>query len=187
MVHHSLPRPGLPGGGAAALGDDSRDPQAARRIRIRCKDGRDITVDFRSAQVSADVFVLTMADISEQIDREEKIRHSLQEKEVLLKEIHHRVKNNLQILSSLLNMQLAALPPGAAADALRESRQRVFAMALIHEELYTSGEFAGIDLSKYLPRLLDQIFAAIPAGLFIDHSTHIQPVSCPSTRRSPAA
>jgi len=70
------------------------------------------------------------------------LRLALHEKDVLLKEVHHRVKNNLQVIVSLLNLQRAQLPEGGAAAALLQCQERVRSMALIHEKLYRRGDLA---------------------------------------------
>ncbi len=81
---------------------------------------------------------------------------SLEEKEVLLQEVHHRVKNNLQVVSSLLRLQADTLD-GPAADALRESQHRVESMALIHEQLYESGDLRHVDLAEHASLLLNNL------------------------------
>ncbi len=92
---------------------------------------------------------------------EEQIVKSLQEKEILLREIHHRVKNNLQIISSLLHLQAATDKSGAQRDLFVESQNRILTMALVHEELYRSDDLASIDLLAYMRKLVDRLVSAM--------------------------
>jgi PAS domain S-box-containing protein len=97
--------------------------------------------------------VVSVRNITE-LKQKQQIEASLQEKEVLLKEIHHRVKNNLQVIHSLLNLQARSLKDPLICDKFKESQNRVQSMALIHEHLYRSESFSQIDLSKYLHELV---------------------------------
>lgn len=81
------------------------------------------------------------------------IENSLKEKEVLLKEIHHRVKNNLQIISSILNLQSSFVEDEGTLEILRESRNRISSMAIIHENLYQLEDFSSIEFGSYLYNL----------------------------------
>jgi two-component sensor histidine kinase len=90
-----------------------------------------------------------------------KLRAALTEKESLLKEIHHRVKNNLQIISSLLRLQSGQIDNAIAKAALRDMQNRVRSMALIHEHLYRSDNLASVDLATYLRSLCQQLFRAL--------------------------
>ena len=87
----------------------------------------------------------------------ERIRQSLREKEILLKEVHHRVKNNMQVISSLLNMQGKTLRDPAATQAFDECRQRVRSMSLVHERLYNSADLGQIDFGDYSRFLISQL------------------------------
>lgn len=86
------------------------------------------------------------------------------EKEVLLREIHHRVKNNLQLTSSLLNLQARELKDSEAAQALKEARDRIKAISLVHQELYSGDSGGTVDLSGYLPSLCKSVTASNAGG-----------------------
>lgn len=90
------------------------------------------------------------------------IKHALTEKEVLLAEIHHRVKNNLAIIASLFNLQLSTLENEEAKNILIESKNRVKSMALIHDRLYKSDNMSDVDFSKYTKELIDEIQFSYP-------------------------
>lgn len=92
------------------------------------------------------------------------LKHSLEEKVALLKEVHHRVKNNLQIVASLLNLQARNLADARAVDLLKETRDRVFSMALLHEVLYRSSNLASIDLGAYLRELCEHLARSFEGG-----------------------
>jgi len=104
------------------------------------------------------------AEIAQRRSAEEAVRHS-REKEVLLQEIHHRVKNNLQIITSLLRMQSRAVQDPAFSDALRECQNRVAAMALIHDKLYRARDLARVSFPEYVRDLTNNILTsyALPA------------------------
>jgi PAS domain S-box-containing protein len=93
-------------------------------------------------------------DITERILSAEKVQSSLEEKELLLKEIHHRVKNNLQVISSLLNLQSSSIKDPEILAVLKESQDRVRSMALIHENLYRSSDISHLDVADYIKTLV---------------------------------
>ncbi|MBI4824888.1 MAG: GAF domain-containing protein [Nitrospirae bacterium] len=96
-------------------------------------------------------------DITDRKRDEEKIKASLAEKEVLLREIHHRVKNNLQIVSSMLHLQSGYIRDEQSLATLRESKNRIDMMALIHEKLYQSKSMARIDFQEYIDELVTSL------------------------------
>ena len=126
----------------------------------RRKDGTlfPVEVNVGVVQFNGKRVMLAIArDVTRRRQHEAEMAASLHEKEVLLKEIHHRVKNNLQIICSLLNLQADGLDDARARAAFDESRNRVRSMALIHEQLYQSPDLAHIDLGEYLETLAASI------------------------------
>jgi two-component sensor histidine kinase len=101
-----------------------------------------------------------IAEVCTRTIAEERLRQSLHEKDVLIKEIHHRVKNNLQVIVSLLYLQSKKTDDPTCAAALLDSQTRVKSMALIHENLYQSGDLASIDFDRYLRNLAGNLRVA---------------------------
>jgi PAS domain S-box-containing protein len=98
-----------------------------------------------------------VTDITELKKAEERIMASLKEKEVLLREIHHRVKNNLQIISSMLRLQSDYIPDEKLLDVFRDAQSRVLTMSLVHEKLYKAADFSRINVPEYIHELVDTI------------------------------
>ncbi|MGB3480143.1 MAG: PAS domain S-box protein [bacterium] len=98
-----------------------------------------------------------MRDITDRKQAEKKLKASLKEKEVLLRELHHRVKNNMQIISSLINLQTRYLKDKKAVRMFKESQDRIRSMALVHEKLYQSENLTQIDIGGYISELTNQI------------------------------
>jgi two-component sensor histidine kinase/amino acid transporter len=95
---------------------------------------------------------------------QEALRGSLVEKDALLKEVHHRVKNNMQVISSLLNLQLEHLPDAQSRPIISDTQSRISAMALVHEKLYQSIDLSGIDFADYLRELTENIVGSFGAA-----------------------
>jgi len=106
-----------------------------------------------------------MSDITARKQAEEALKSSLAEKEILLREIHHRVKNNMQVMISLLNLQAQANPDPAVAALLKESQNRIRTMAIVHEKLYRSSDLSRIDFSDYIESLAVHLFQFYAADL----------------------
>lgn len=101
----------------------------------------------------AQAFEQAQRELTERQQAEIHLRAALTEKEVLLKEIHHRVKNNLQIVSGLLQLQAQSFSDPQIISALRESQNRIESMSLIHKKLYTSSDLGQIDVADYIQSL----------------------------------
>jgi PAS domain S-box-containing protein len=111
-----------------------------------------------SDEVSDDVrLVFVASDISVQKESEQKISESLHEKNILLAEIHHRVKNNLAVISGLLQMQMWNVEDESAKIALQHSQLRIQSIALVHEKLYQNETFADINISDFAKELVDAV------------------------------
>jgi two-component sensor histidine kinase/ABC-type nitrate/sulfonate/bicarbonate transport system substrate-binding protein len=126
------------------------------------------------------------AELLEGKEKERIIAHSLAEKEVLLKEVHHRVKNNLQVIASIVSLQIEGADDPRMAGALRAVRSRVHSMALVHERLYGSGSLSGVDMDEYLRALaVETIMAYQRPGLAIEASVDASGVAFAVERAMP--
>ncbi|HMG55720.1 MAG TPA: CHASE domain-containing protein, partial [Kofleriaceae bacterium] len=122
----------------------------------------DIT-ERRRAAAEKESFVVELRQLNAELEQRVQTRTSeltalLREREVLLQEIHHRVKNNLQVISSLMNMQVRKLAATGDRSALEECQTRVEAIALIHEQLYQSRDYAHVPFSEYTRSLVNNVF-----------------------------
>jgi PAS domain S-box-containing protein len=121
--------------------------------------------------------ISTARNITDQKKTENALKKALAEKEVLLREINHRVKNNMAVVSSLLSLQAARVSDPEAKRALQESRERIRTMGLIHEKLYRSSDFARVDFSEYLRDVAAQVMRSYQGDSErIRLQTSIQPV-----------
>ena len=134
----------------------TRPMGSGRDLNGRHRDGRAVPVEIglTPLRTPTGTYVLaSVVDLTERKHARELLELSLLEKETLLKELHHRAKNNLQLIASLLD--LGAETPGP--DVLKECRDRINSISLVHEKLYQSGTFARIDLNDYLRTLGEQV------------------------------
>ncbi len=128
--------------------------------------------------------VLRNAFLYDNLEREvalrtEALTRALREKEAMLKEVHHRVKNNLQIVNSLLYLQMEGLEDPVLQEVLRTSQDRIRSMALVHEELYGSEDLASVDLRSYISKLCGAMEDGSAAGIFlrVEGDTLLLPIS----------
>jgi PAS domain S-box-containing protein len=131
-----------------------------QNVQLRHKDGRLI-----SASVSANLLTLkgvkhilfATEDITERKQSEERIKQSLAEKEILLREIHHRVKNNLAVISSLLGLQANRIKENAAKEMMDACQLRIKSMALVHEKMYCNQNVSRVDFNEYISSIVQDL------------------------------
>jgi PAS domain S-box-containing protein len=132
-------------------------------LPLETRDKKKVEVEVVSNTYEADgrlVIQCNIRDCSARFRLEQEIRASLEEKEVLLKEVHHRVKNNLQVISSLLHLQSQHTQDQNSVEMFRASQDRVRSMALVHERLYRSKDLAQVDFTDYIQSLAKHLFSA---------------------------
>jgi PAS domain S-box-containing protein len=142
------------------LGAPEDNPAEAPTVRCCRKDGSFAWMEAKVARIRSTnwtqpMIVLSLRDVTAHREHEQQTQSTLREKEVLLREVYHRVKNNLQVIQSLLKMRARTLPTGEMRGLMTDTIQRVHAMALVHERLYQMDDLAHLSLSSYLLELFD--------------------------------
>jgi PAS domain S-box-containing protein len=125
------------------------------------KDGREVPIEIGLNPLRTEEGPLVLAsiiDITERVQAAQRLMNSLREKEVLLREIHHRVKNNLAVIGSLLYLQSTTTQDEPTLRMLQNCRDRVHSMALVHERLYRSEDLASVNFGEYTEELANQLF-----------------------------
>lgn len=137
--------------------------KSAEAALKKAHDELELRVEQRTEELRASN-VLLKSEITERKRAEEEreqllaqLLSSLREKEMLLREVHHRVKNNMQVISSLLNLQAESIPDHRFREVLNESKNRIRAMALVHEKLYRTSDIENIDFHEYLEHLTNDL------------------------------
>jgi PAS domain S-box-containing protein len=160
----------------------SLDPQSCE-IRLKKSDSvifpaRMESIAIHDSQSQSDVLRTILIDISEPKAAEIKLKSALQEKAILLQELHHRVKNNMQVIISLLKIHTDSVTDAQARTVLEECEKRVFVMASAHETLYETENLAELELSLYLTKISDNILQSHgvnPGNIILD--LKIDPIS----------
>jgi len=125
------------------------------------KDGREVPIEIGLNPLRTEegpVVLASIIDITERVQAAQRLMNSLREKEVLLREVHHRVKNNLAVIGSLLYLQSTNTQDEQTLRILQNGRDRVRSMALVHERLYRSEDLASVDFGEYTEELANQLF-----------------------------
>mgnify|MGYP000112019950 CR=1 FL=1 len=174
-----------------AVPDDFREGKSSSHASLITKSGATVPIESSVAPI-IDAFgqlqgnVLVLRDIMARQKAEAALKASLAEKEVLIKEIHHRVKNNMQVISSLVDLQAEEVEDEAMRDIFRDVIYRVRSMAMVHEKLYLSTNLACVEFDDYARSLLDYLWraqdAAVP-GVALD--LDLRPVSLPVNEAVP--
>ena len=153
---------------------------AELELQGRRKDGSEFPTEILLSPVNTDEGVLVSAairDVSRTKDIEHQIRTSLKEKEALLQEIHHRVKNNLQIIASLLSLQSGYIRDPQTLMQFQESQGRIRSMALIHEKLYQSETLATVDLADYVQTLVSILMRTYTSNAKVKLEFRLEPAA----------
>ena len=144
------------------------------------KDGSEFPTEILLSPLKTDEGILVSAairDVSHAKDIEHQIRSSLKDKEALLQEIHHRVKNNLQVIASLLSLQSTYIDDPRMLAKFEESQGRIRSMALIHEKLYQSQSLARVDLADYVQNLTAILMRSYSANSSVRLETQLEPAA----------
>jgi PAS domain S-box-containing protein len=145
----------------------NENPSQMAALRCRRRNGSIAWMEARVALLPAgsggqQLIVLTLHDVTEHREHTRQMQSSIEEKEVMLREIHHRVKNNMQVVQSLLKMRARSLPDGDARAAFDTTVERVHAMTMVHERLYQTPDLTAFSISSYLRDMFNGAIASHP-------------------------
>lgn len=158
------------------------------KVAGRRKNGDEFPAEASIAKIAFEgrnIFAVNLRDATERMLVEARLKASLREKEILVKQIHHLVKNNLQVVSSLLGLQARSMTDPLSRAKLEESRSRVQSLAMLHESLSLSNSFAAIDVSAYIPRIADYLFQSFGTNGGVRLRTELEPLQLPADTAVP--
>lgn len=164
----------------AAMARVESDTNAPLIFRHRLASGerRDVEVFTSVIGIGGEQLLLsTVIDVTARLHVEAALRASLKEKEVLLGEVHHRVKNNLQLITSLLRLEAGRTNEPGTHAVLTEMQGRILSLALLHETLYRSGHLAAVDLDAYLEQLTNQLFRSMAPAAGVTLRLDLVPIT----------
>ena len=170
VYHDDLPRV------LEKMRNNSEEPYPHRGVR---KDGQIIHVKVHGGPLktnTAELRFLSIRDETRELLNEEKIKTSLLEKEVLLKEIYHRTKNNMQVISSLLSISARNLKHKEVASAFNDINQKIQSMSLVHQKLYESKNLSSLRLNEYIRDLLGLLIKSYSGQKTVNLKLELQPV-----------
>jgi two-component system, sensor histidine kinase PdtaS len=170
-----------------AMMEKLRSGESARgEWRLARKDGTGLVAEVTGRILHDGALLGIVRDVTVRRQAQEELSRSVREKEIMLREIHHRVKNNMQVIVSLLSLQAAEIADPKGLDAFRQTGARIRSMALIHEKLYSGGDFAEVDMQGYCRSLMLTLLAAAkPPGLAVEHELDIRLPSLPISQALP--
>lgn len=157
----------------------------AKRVDGHIFDAEGFSAFIKDAHGAPIAITSSFMDVSERLQQQRELEASLKEKEILLREIHHRVKNNLQIISSLLYFQSKKFADSQYADAFAEAQSRLQAMALVHEKLYQSPDLSKINMNGYVHTLVNHLVRSFSVGDRIDIEVVAQDIALPISKALP--
>ncbi|MBS0395139.1 MAG: PAS domain S-box protein [Proteobacteria bacterium] len=150
------------------------------KLAARRKDGSEFPADIMLSPIATahgQLVLVVVRDVTERQLAEQRLLDSLREKEALLKEIHHRVKNNLAVMSSLFYLESRHTQDATTLKILQESQDRVRAMAMVHEALYQTDSLAAVDFAEYARSLCDRLLGTYRTeGVAVRLSSALEPV-----------
>jgi len=154
---------------------------ARKETRWRRKDGSDFLAESSRSEIPFNgrtIWAYILHETTPPTVTEERLRATLREKDVLIDEVHHRVKNNLQVITSLLGLQARTIKDPATRKKFEESRYRIQAMAMLHEILYESSSLAEINFGDYIRRLVEYLVRSYGAAARIRTEVRLEPLHC---------